>query len=369
MKDIDATKMMDVDYSDWNADLSGRMWSGSISMTAECGAKINSGKRVPVTVRECTLAEYLDDGKALKFTEHNDDCRIARMFKAQGRTITRDAIPAVPAREGTQARMGRPGRAAIPERKIQVPPPKWDTGFIGANRVQTLKLTENKAGREQLGRLGFEGVELPELDGVKRRVRWCDEGDEFSHDRFHAGYLDCWRKTTRVEMPVGGTTLRITVELAANMHQTPEELTWSGIAAVALADFLEQAGYGVQVDAVLTLCEVGDENVRGEFARGVIDVVNLKQAGDVLVLDSMLLVGHPALFRFSGFASTMARPHHINGHFGQAGQTPEAFRGDIHIAKVFDEASAREVVLYELEKRAAGAREALEDMAAYGAAI
>lgn len=89
-------------------------------------------------------------------------------------------------------------------------------------------------------------LEVPKLSSVRRRPKWCDQGDSVDMDRVRAGQLDqAWRRTTR---QLGGQPPRIViaVDSIASGGKDADQMFWQGAAAAALGDALVAAGYVVK---------------------------------------------------------------------------------------------------------------------------
>lgn len=97
-------------------------------------------------------------------------------------------------------------------------------------------------------------VQLPVPKSRKRKSRWSeDHGDEVSYERLYEGN-PYWRQYVK-EMTEGSGSVVIAVGVGASYKTPWEELRWKGIAAVALTDTLEKAGYRVElVGAYAGLC-------------------------------------------------------------------------------------------------------------------
>ena len=105
--------------------------------------------------------------------------------------------------------------------------------WMGASVVEARALRTWPAGRARMAEINLDRCELPQPK-TRRRVRcWSDDGDEFDRDRFDAGLDDCWQ-AHRPRSVVGGNTIRLTIELGANVTRSGQSLIWSGAAAASL---------------------------------------------------------------------------------------------------------------------------------------
>ncbi len=233
-----------------------------------------------------------------------------------------------------------PKNADHSERDCQRGVRYWNTHWRGGTLEEARTLRTWPDGRERLAQIDLGDIDLPEVATTKRVRRWSDDGDEFDRDRFDAGYPDCWQTRRRRRVRTGGSTIRLTVELSADWKKGANDLVWSGLAALKLADTLEGKGYRVEIDVVVTC-----RGLNKSRSHKNVDIIRVKHASDPLNLDALLLaIACPVFFRFHGFASKLRRPVRCSNNLGLPGETPNGLRGDIHIAKVFTRDDAQGVV-------------------------
>jgi hypothetical protein len=233
-----------------------------------------------------------------------------------------------------------PKNADHSERDCQRGVGYWDTKWRGGTLEEAQTIRSWPAGRELLAQIDLGDLELPEIATTKRCRRWSDDGDEFDRDRFDAGYADCWQSRKRRRVRTGGNTIRLTIELSASWRKSAADLVWSGLAALKLADTLEDKGYRVEIDVVAS-----NRGLNKTRSHNMVDIIRVKYASDPLNLDALLLsVANPLFYRFHVFASKLRRPVRCSGGLGHAAETPTGLRGDIHIAKVFTRDDAQRVV-------------------------
>ena len=101
----------------------------------------------------------------------------------------------------------------------------------GKGAEKASKLVEQVAGK------------VAEPVSVRRRVRWGDEGDEYSRERLLDGHFDSAWRSSGSRFAVANPILTIAINWGGNSNLTQDELFWSGAAAIALIQILEGAGY------------------------------------------------------------------------------------------------------------------------------
>jgi len=226
----------------------------------------------------------------------------------------------------------------------------WDDKWRGGTLEEAKTFKTWEKGREYLAAIDLGDVAMPELATTKRVRRWSDDGDEYSRDRFDAGYNECWQTRKRSRVRRGGGTLRITVELGADWTHKAEELIWSGVAALKLADTLEDAGYRVQIDVTVSNCRLNKRR-KGTLPYRMVDVIRVKDHSDPVNIDALLLaVACPLFFRFHAFASKLRRPVRVSDRLGLSSVTPTGLQGDIHINRVFNRHDAERVARDDVAK-------------------
>lgn len=82
----------------------------------------------------------------------------------------------------------------------------------------------------------------------RTRVRRQEVGDEINGDRFLARSTECWDRMTRTAKPT--RTIKIAVEYSVHCGQRRDELLPRGAALCALAQWLVQNGYSVEIHGV-----------------------------------------------------------------------------------------------------------------------
>lgn len=121
-------------------------------------------------------------------------------------------------------------------------PSDWPTDPAG---IASRLVLGYKEGAERVTKMR-ETIELPEMVNVRRRPVWGDQGDFVDMDRVRAGQLDtAWRGVRKVTCQP--PRVLILADTGANCGVEAEAMAWRGVAALALADALNAAGYQVAV--------------------------------------------------------------------------------------------------------------------------
>lgn len=109
--------------------------------------------------------------------------------------------------------------------------PKFDAGV---KRIETLA----------------RKIDVPAPRSIRRRLTRGDHGDELDMSRVWNGDLEnAWTRATR-QASQGASRVLVQVFVGAPSSTKSEQVAWRGVAALALADALEQAGYTVNVEAM-----------------------------------------------------------------------------------------------------------------------
>lgn len=198
---------------------------------------------------------------------------------------------------------------------------------------------------------------LPE--SVARRDVWDVSGDEFDRDRFDSGVDECWQ-TRKRRSSRSKPILRLTVAIGGLHDKQAEDLVWMGVAAFAIADAAEAAGYRLEIDAVSTQShdDHGDATC--------VQIVRVKEADEPLDRETAIMaMGSPAFFRHHVIASRAA----VHAAFvpdrnaGSTMETPPEYRGDLHMPLSYSAEAATDAV-NALVRRINGLADGTEDLAA-----
>lgn len=103
----------------------------------------------------------------------------------------------------------------------------------------------------------MKALEVPWVPSIKRRLTWTDEGDHLDMSRVYAGQIDvAWQKGKRREGS-GPRAVRIVVDNCYHAGESPDEMQWRGIAAIAVAEALTEAGHNVELVTAFKLNSAG----------------------------------------------------------------------------------------------------------------
>jgi hypothetical protein len=139
-------------------------------------------------------------------------------------------------------------------------------------------------------------VRLPKPVSLKRQKVWSDEdGDEIDFDRLRSG--EPFYRTTKKSNAIRVRQITLIVDIGGAASRSPDELMWRGVAAVALAKLLEDAGYRVEIWTI--------QAARGGFISGKGNCVltQLKGMKDRLNIGTIASCVSAWYFRTVGFLS------------------------------------------------------------------
>lgn len=93
----------------------------------------------------------------------------------------------------------------------------------------------------------IDQLEVPWVPSVRRRLTWTDQGDHLEMPKVWAGQIDtAWQKGMR-RTAGGPRSIRIVVDNCYHAGRKPEDVQWRGIAAIAFAQALIDAGHIVEL--------------------------------------------------------------------------------------------------------------------------
>jgi hypothetical protein len=195
--------------------------------------------------------------------------------------------------------------------------PKWVGGF---NSKQLLAMTEWPEGRKIAEQYSVELANLPVAESIRRVRRWGEHGDEFSRDRFDAGYSDCWQTRKRQSQPtIGSGILKITCEISANSLTQARDMIWSGAAMCVLIDALEDAGYRCEVELIC----YGTYFQHSGSCLDRLDIVHVKNTDEPLDIDRLLFcLACPGFARFHMFRAFRSRDCDVSFSLGRFTDLP-----------------------------------------------
>ncbi|HEX7646342.1 MAG TPA: hypothetical protein VF450_02905 [Noviherbaspirillum sp.] len=173
-------------------------------------------------------------------------------------------------------------------------PRSWPTDPAGIAKRLMLGYQE---GAERV-RAMRETISLPSMVNVRRRPVWGEQGDFVDMDRVRAGQLDtAWRGVRKVTCQP--PRVLILADTGANFLVEAEAMAWRGVAALALADALNAAGYQVGIVQGHKLKIYADGNYRL-----LITTVVKPFRAPLSVLDLASAIVLPATFRSIGLGAS-----------------------------------------------------------------
>lgn len=136
-------------------------------------------------------------------------------------------------------------------------------------------------------------VDMPSPVSIKRRMTRGDHGDEVDMQRVWTGHLEtAWTRAKRMATPNVARVL-IGVFVSSSAATDSDRMAWRGVAALALADALEKAGYSVAIRVISR----STLNCAAPDVRADVDVA-LKREGQPLDLHrAASMIASPLLFR------------------------------------------------------------------------
>lgn len=183
-------------------------------------------------------------------------------------------------------------------------------------------------------------VSIPVIRSIRRALAWGDEGEEIEMARVWSGDLDrAWRKPVKRQGgQLRGTHVRVWSSVSMNYRVDWRDALWRGVAAMVLADALENAGYRVEINAYACfygLFELGD------YRPDVIDhamIMRVKHYDQPMSLAEVAAaVAHPSTLRTAGFAVMMSCDRRVENYLGMPyhAHPPFAEDGDIVVDSIW----------------------------------
>lgn len=136
------------------------------------------------------------------------------------------------------------------ERAVEMP---WETG---------LKLVD-----EMLEKISHHRYAMPM--SRRRSPEWSGDDGQFDYDRYADGQANFWQSTTRRDVS-GQQFLTLVVDTGSCKNHRAEDILWSGIACIVVADTLERHGYSVAVVA----CNASKEGLIDNASRVACDTLS-----------------------------------------------------------------------------------------------
>lgn len=162
---------------------------------------------------------------------------------------------------------------------------------------------------------------MPDPMTRKRQRKYSNEGEEFCWDRYYARWdpESSWETRYRDIRQGTGALLTIAMQWGGNGGLSAKQMYWTGAAAVALTDALEQAGYSLQV---LLIDHVTWKRPK---KRKQLTVVRAKEPGEPVEISSLAaLCAHSGIYRSLGLAVTHLVPWDCTSGFGVAAGLTDA---------------------------------------------
>lgn len=159
--------------------------------------------------------------------------------------------------------------------------------FVGENLPSWEKVEERalKSWEEGMALLKvyrdrLKDMPLPKLKARQQFTAWQhDEGDEFDHDRFMQG-LPPWRSKKR-EAGDGPACVTIVIDTTSHAGRASTDLFWRGAAALALAEILDEKGYGTEIWVI------NGSTAFGYDKEPLVLAANLKRPGDAFDISTL----------------------------------------------------------------------------------
>ena len=99
----------------------------------------------------------------------------------------------------------------------------------------------------------IDALDVPWVPSVRRRLTWTDQGDHIEMQRVYNGQVDtAWQRGLRRNAG-GPRSVRIVVDNCYSAGADPNAVQWRGIAAIAVARALCDAGHNVELSTAFRL--------------------------------------------------------------------------------------------------------------------
>ncbi len=210
--------------------------------------------------------------------------------------------------------------------------PKWYGGITSTSQVADLFQEGWAEGAAKVQRLS-EQVQAPTQTAtvVRRRSVYSDQGDELDGWRAMAGDWDvAWQRQSAQER-IGPRVVSIAGTWGGSYNRSADELFWQGAQMIVAADLLEQAGYAVEVVALLSTSiyathfkiKAGNGKMINPSAKSLWRIT-VKRSDEPLRPDQVAAIFcHAGTFRTAGFEAVCTAPFDV-GHGLGAHATAEA---------------------------------------------
>lgn len=104
----------------------------------------------------------------------------------------------------------------------------------------------------------MERLDVPVVPSVRRRLVWTDQGDHIEMPKVWNGQLDTAWQIGRRRSAHGPRTVRIAVDACGGSDSEAKNMVWRGIASMALADTLIEAGHNVELMTTFKVHDTSD---------------------------------------------------------------------------------------------------------------
>ena len=155
----------------------------------------------------------------------------------------------------------------------------------------------------------LEDVDIPKPQSARRRLSWSeDSGDEVCTDRLWGG-SPYWREMPKRHMVGGRPVVTVIGDVGTACMYDWTEVLWRGVAAIAVADRLEEAGYRCCIkSAYFAFDSYGDGKARLSF-------VTLKNPEDAIDIAGVASCVSSWFWRIVCFASFWDRKGVLTRHY------------------------------------------------------
>lgn len=194
--------------------------------------------------------------------------------------------------------------------------PEW---YFGLRSIKQAADLLANGWREGVARLVgcANDIAPPQAKSRKRRVTWRDEGDDLSVDRALKGEWDSAWRASRREWVAGPSHVTLFAPFGGHCGRTPDELFWTGAAALVLADKLEAAGYPVRLVGTSAMITSARGAGLLDHRAMRVDVI-LKESTEPVRIDALASVlCHAGVFRTFGISAHAAIPGDVGYLMGQ----------------------------------------------------
>ena len=180
-----------------------------------------------------------------------------------------------------------------------------DTSWFGMKgNAATIVAAQSKGWPEGQARIAAmrSGLvaRLPRAEGVQRRIRRGDTGDNLDIHAVYRGAMDKAWTASRRTLTRASNIVRIVVDVGGNCSSSASAMQWRGVAGVALSDILTAAGYAAEIVAAFSTVDMA-EGKPGSVVVCQCTVKPYRARPDAGLLSATAAL--PGFFRTMGFAA------------------------------------------------------------------